>query len=341
MRRRRLSEAGEKAATRMIVEKVLAPRWRCPSLGPGDDASCVGPGQPRLLVKIDGGSIAGSRPAWMGLRCLGWQWVAAAASDLAAKAARPAVFLVSLGVPAGWSTGQLLELVEGAAEAAEAHGAWLAGGDTNADPGGGGWLDVAAVGEAAPAWGPIGMRPGAGDAVFATVGRLGLGWLALRYAAEREPPEGLRRALLEWARPLARLGFVDLASRLPGGCLSAATDTSDGLAEALGRLAEAAGGEAVLEAPPPLHPAAEEEAERLGFDPLEAALYGGQEYEVVFTAPPHCVDRVLGEAAGLGLGVALLGRLAAGGRRGWVRCCGRLLPGRGWDQFLGGTGGPV
>jgi len=329
----RLGDVGEKRLLERIVGELLAPHWRCPSLGPGDDAACASPTAPRLLVKIDGGSVAGSLAPWMSPADLGWQWVAAAASDLAAKAARPLAFVVSLGAPPEWGVEDLLGLLRGAGEAAEAHGAWLAGGDTNSAPGGGGWVDVAAVGLAAPSWGPVGLAPRPGDLVYATTGRHGLGWLALE--ALRRPglleDASVRRALVEWSRPLARLGFATAASWLPRGCVTAATDTSDGLGDALARLSRAAGVGVELEALPPLHPV----AEAVAVDPALAALMGGQEYEVVFTVSPGCQEAVEGALEAAGLEASRLGVLGDGLPAGWARLGGRRLRLAGWDQFLG------
>lgn len=337
----RLRDAGERRVVEEIL-RLLSPRWRCPSLGPGDDAACLGPGGiERLLLKIDGGAVESSWAPWMTGYELGWTWVAAAASDLAAKAARPLGFVLSIGLSPGEEESVLLDIVRGAADSAEAHGAWLLGGDTNSSPRGRGWVDVAAVGEALPAWGPLGRRPRRGDAVATTVGRYGLGWLARLLLEGRLRGERRREAAVEalrrggYTKPLARLGFARAAAELPPGCLTGGIDVSDGLADSLRLLAEAAGAAVLLDRAPSLSPSA---AAVLGEAGPEAALYGGQEYEVVFTARPDCLQEVLEALRREGVEAEPIGWVVEG-PRGAVGLRGRgWLPVAGWDGFRGWEG---
>ena len=330
----RLADIGEHRTAELLAE-LLQGMWRCPSLAPGDDASCAGPGSPHLLVKIDGGSIASNIAPWMSLRDLGWLQVAAAASDLAAKAAQPLVFLVSLGLAPETLLEELEELVSGVAEAARAHGGWLAGGDLNSCHGQGcGWVDVAAVGVARAA--PVPRQPRRGDLVYTTAGRLGLGGLVFHSLAAgtwREDMESYPRAFMDMSRPIARLGFVELAERLPRGCLTGSVDTSDGLAYSLWLLSRAAGAAVEVENAPVEREALDYASDR-GLDPLELALYGGQEFEIVFTVKPGCASIVEEEAGKAGLRIARMGRvLDMPGPRLLHR--GRTLEPRGWNNFLG------
>ncbi|BES81616.1 thiamine-phosphate kinase [Pyrodictium abyssi] len=330
----KLAEIGEHRATELLT-RLLQGQWRCRSLAPGDDASCAGPGAAHLLVKIDGGGIASNLAPWMSLGDLGWLQVAAAASDLAAKAGRPLVFLVSLGLDPEATVEELEELVRGAAEAARAHGGWLAGGDLNSCHGRGcGWVDVAAVGVARAV--PVPRRPGRGDLVYTTAGRLGLGGLVFHSLAEgtwREDIKSYPRAFREMARPLARLGFAELAERLPQGCLTGSADTSDGLAFSLWLLSRSAGAAIEVEDVPVEREAVDYASEK-SLDPMILALYGGQEFEVVFTVKPGCADLVEEEAEAIGLRVARIGRVLNHEGPGILHR-GRTLEPRGWDNFQG------
>ncbi len=328
---------GEEVLVQRLVA-FLRRRWRCRGLEPGDDAFCAGGGWlGSLVLNIDGGSLASSRWPWMGWRDVGWVWAVAAMSDLVAKAAWPLVLAASLGVEEEMASAAV-EVVEGVAEAAERHGAWLGGGDLNGCTRGcGGWIDVAALGAAAPPWGLLARRPGPGDLVYTTVGRHGVGWAAARSSElglllpSLEP-----RVAAEVARPVARLGFVELASRLPRGCLTGSADVSDGLGYTLLLLSRAAGAPLLLEKPPSLHPGVEGLLGRLGGDVVEAALEGGQEYEIVFTVRPSCARLLEEEASATGLRVERIGRLLGAGAPAVLSPEGEVLRVRRWDSVRGG-----
>jgi thiamine-monophosphate kinase len=60
---------------------------------------------------------------------------------------------------------------------------------------------------------------------------------------------------------------------------------------------------------PPVHPAAERFAEHSGLDPVELALYGGEEYELVFSFKPEERDKVQSALAGVGCGLYIIGEV--------------------------------
>ncbi len=327
----RLRDIGEKQILKKL-ERLLASQWLCNSLEPGDDAVCAGRGHSDLLVKIDGGSIASSLAPWMSYADLGWQWIVATASDLVAKAARPLVFLVSLGLSPEEPEEHLYELVEGAIEAARRHGAWLGGGDTNSSHGLG-WVDVAGLGKAVRL--PIpGRRARPGDHIYVTMGRLGLSGVVLHsllHGNWAEAKASFPEAFAEFTRPLARLKFPELYNVLGHECITASLDISDGLAEALYQLSERTRYEIVVDKLPEVS-IAFDYARLYGSDYAELLLYGGQEYEVVFTARPECTNSVEEDAKRYGLKVIRLGYVA--GRKGvHVRLGNRTIERKGWDNF--------
>ena len=67
----------------------------------------------------------------------------------------------------------------------------------------------------------------------------------------------------------------------------ACIDLSDGLGDAVHRIAAASGVGVVLEAEAlPIHPEARAWFEAAGLDPVAAALAGGEDYELAFASPP-------------------------------------------------------
>lgn len=150
-------------------------------------------------------------------------------------------------------------------------------------------MTVTALGE--PVGGRVLTRGGAraGDWVFVSgpVGAAALGLAVLeraRRAAWRFP--GLVRA---WRRPRPRL---DLAAALVGNpAVHAAIDVSDGLLQDLGHVLRASRLGADVEVERfPRHPEADGGARVTGRDPLEAALAGGEDYELVVCASPEAED---------------------------------------------------
>jgi thiamine-monophosphate kinase len=117
--------------------------------------------------------------------------------------------------------------------------------------------------------------------------------------------EAVRRAM-EQPQPRVALG---LGLR---GLASAAIDLSDGLAGDLGHVLRRSGVGAIVDVDQlPISPALARQPRALQ---LDCALAGGDDYELLFTAPPAADARVLAAAAAAGVGVRCIGRieLAAG-----------------------------
>ena len=330
-----LAAVGEEEAVKRILG-ILRAHWECPTLGPGDDASCAGPGWDRLVVKIDGYRVSSSMLPWNSLRDVGWKAVTATASDLAAKAARPLVFLASTGLSPERGLEELVELVEGLQGSAIAHGAWLGGGDTNAARSRGcEWIDVAGLGFAARKPLPITCSSGNRLLVYTTRGRIGLTGIAYHIAFHGDPEEinEWPRVLAETSRPIARTRFPLLVERLPEHCVRCASDVSDGLAYTLYRLAEESSMRITVEELP-VEREAEEYAgtRRVSLESL--VFYAGEEYEVVFAVEPSCRGLVEGEAARIGLPIGFLGVAEKNGDPLVVYRGSRVEKKR-WDQFRG------
>ncbi len=325
---RRLEEAGETNAIPLALG-VLAAGWRCRSLGPGDDAACLGGELENILFKIDGYSINSMMLPWMTLYDVGWKAVTAVASDLIAKGGKPVAFMVSLGLQPTYRVADYYQLVAGAHASARAHGAWLAGGDTNKsnDP----WIDVAGV---AVARKPIPRRPRSGDLVLMTRGRIGLMGVALDAMRRdwRSLQAKYRRVFEESRRPLARIEFLKLLENV-GECVTASTDVSDGVAFSLYQLSLSATATIRVNRLP-IEEEALEYSREYGLNPLDLALYAGEEYEIVFTVDSRCRSQLLREIESQNMAVELVGVVGEKGSIG-VMVEGKVVQVKRWDQFLG------
>ena len=188
-------------------------------------------------------------------------------SDLAAMAARPEGYLLNLALSARIDDPWLEAFAAGLAADQEEFGISLLGGDTVGTPGAL-TLTVTAFGSAASPVRRSGAAPG--DLVFVT-GPVGDGYFGLK--AVRGEMAAPRLAERYWL-PSPRFGAAEGAT--------AAADISDGLVADLGHICRASGVGAVidLEAVP-----LSAEVAALGAQARLAALTGGDDYELVFTAP--------------------------------------------------------
>jgi thiamine-monophosphate kinase len=210
-------------------------------------------------------------------------------SDLAAKGAVPRCYLLDLILPASTTEEWVADFARGLAHDQATFGVHLIGGDTNTTPGP---LTIALMALGEVGKGQI-LRRGdarADDVIFVTgtIGDAALGLAALRGAFPELGTAEVAILADRYRLPLPRVG---IGPRLIG-LASAAIDISDGLAADLGHICDVSGLDALVEASRvPLSAAARD---AIGGDRsrLEAALTGGDDYEILFTAPPEAAGRI-------------------------------------------------
>jgi thiamine-monophosphate kinase len=249
-------------------------------------------------------------------------------SDLAAKGAEPAGFLLTLALPETWTEAWLEAFAEGLSGAAAEWRCPLLGGDT-VRASGGLTLSITALGEV-PA-GCMVRRTTAqtGDlvCVSGTIGDAALG-LAVRGGAPgvartilpRGSPEDrawigalttAQRAELtdRYLHPQPRIGLASTLRNLA----SAAMDVSDGLAGDLAKMVRASGVTAVIETERvPLSGAARA---ALAAEPklLDRILTGGDDYEILCTVAPDRVEAFCAAAQDTGVSLTAIGEVVDGG----------------------------
>ena len=223
-------------------------------------------------------------PGWTDWRSLGHKALAVNLSDLAAMGATPGLATVSIGLRGTELVADLIALYEGVGALASRWNCLIAGGDIVASPAGFS-LHITAIGEALG--GRVLRRDGAepGDivAVSGTLGAAAAGLEILQL-----PPDDPRRTaatadLLVAAhlRPTPRL---DLAPILLEGGATSAMDLSDGLFGDLPKILDASDVAAqVDETAIPVAAAVRALFPDRWFD---LATRGGEDYELLFTAPP-------------------------------------------------------
>jgi thiamine-monophosphate kinase len=273
-----------------------------------DDAAVLAIGGETLVLTMDTvvegvHYLAADPPA-----DVAWKLVAVNVSDLSAKGAAPLGCLYSHALGADdWDRAFLAGL-----DAACRHFAIpLLGGDTVRMPQGAARsFSLTALGTARkdmPVPSRTAARPGDQVWVSGTIGDAGLG-LAAAQAALAGPPEHVAALLGRYRRPMPapRLGIA-LAP-----LVHAMMDVSDGLLVDTARIGEASGVALIIaaEAVPLSAPLV-----AVAGDSLEArlaAMTAGDDYELLFTAPPENAARIRDAADALGLRVTAIGTVDEG-----------------------------
>ncbi|MBI5231053.1 MAG: thiamine-phosphate kinase [Coriobacteriales bacterium] len=325
-----LSALGEFGVIERFAGKL--PAGRDVVVGLGDDGAVVRCGERDLILATD--LLVEGRhflreaidPADLGYKAL-----AVNASDIAAMGGVPDHALVSLALPADLDVDYLDRLSQGFAEACVRFGIGIAGGDTTR--GDGIVINVALTGHLEAGTAPV-TRAGAqsGDLVCVT-NDLGDsdGGLRLTLAGRADTTSTEGRALLRaHTRPLPRLA-EGLAAARHGA--SAMIDLSDGLLADLGHICAASGVGAEIDAESlPMSDALRAVAGELGYDPLESALAGGEDYELLMTVSPECVEGLQDAVEVAGSSLATIGRITSGDS---VTVIGAVATRSGWDHFAG------
>jgi thiamine-monophosphate kinase len=262
------------------------------TLGIGDDCAILRPPAGCEVLVTTDFTLEGRHfrrdlhpPESVGHRCL-----ARGLSDLAAMGATPLAAFLSLALPGTMLAGSagrdwIARFFSGLRALGDMHRVPLAGGDTSESPGGkSGFIlaDIVLVG-AAPKGDAL-RRSGAaaGDALYVT-GQLGGAAAELATLAKRQR-RILSVATTEGHPHLFPEPRLDVGESLQRRKLATACiDVSDGLSSDLAHLCRASGVCAEIEqAALPIHPL----ARKLGAAAaLHAALHGGEDYELLFTAP--------------------------------------------------------
>jgi thiamine-monophosphate kinase len=281
------------------------------ALGLTDDAAVlsVAPGC-SLVVSTDTLVEGAHFLPWDTAADIGAKGLAVAFSDIAAMGAKATSYTLSLSLPRVWESKHRERWLEDFAEELrveqQAMGVALVGGDTVATPG--------PLSLTFTVFGMIGTgrelrraaaRPGDLVYVSGTIGDGSFGLSALRGDLE-EIDQAQREALaLRFRRPTPRLA---LGAHL-SGIAHAAADVSDGLVADLSHICDASCVQATIDAA--RIPLSAPARAALGAKPARMAqiLSGGDDYELVFTAPPEAAEDIAPLAAKTDLPLTEIGRI--------------------------------
>lgn len=313
-----------------IIDEFFTPGECNPELiavGIGDDAAIINTNpDEQLVISVDTLNIGVHFPAQSSAYDVGYKALAVNLSDMAAMGAEPKWFTLALSLPSvdkAW----LNEFSQGMLSLAAEHRICLIGGDTTKGPLS---ITVQIAGTV-----PVGQglqRDGArvGDDIYVT-GSLGDAAAALAICENRiSVSNDLAASLLQKLnQPVARVDVGQMIRLRASSCI----DISDGFAADLGHILEKShvGAEIDLAKLPVSKALTEldiDNEQRQSF-----VLYGGDDYELCFTAPEEYRSDISAIAKKLSCGLSIVGKIVEGSGLFQINDHENALEMKGFDHF--------
>jgi len=330
-----LEEAGEFGLIRYIAE-LHPDKSRGVLLGIGDDAAEISFDPEMSILAAADVIVEGIHfyrehysPEQVGRKA-----VAVNLSDMAAMGGRGRFILCQTGLPPGIELEFFRRCTGGMVDYAREMDMALVGGDISATEGPL-FLAVTILGEV-PAGRTI-RRSGAspGDLLVLS-GFPGESAAGLKLLKRGDLPDNpaLRHLVRSHLEIEPRVELAGLAA--DSGVASAGIDLSDGLTSDLLHICQASGTSAELERDSiPLSAELVEGAGFLGLDPLDLALNGGEDFELLLAVSPGAAGELVGEARKIGQKLTVIGRVAEGPPRLTMVSPGgrKILGAGGFDHF--------
>ncbi len=272
--------------------------------------------------------------AYITLHQLGRKSLAVNLSDIAAMGGKALYALLSLGWPPERDLAGALEFGEGLAACGRDYGAAIIGGDTVSSPAGLA-ITLTVLGRVPKA--EMLRRSGAkaGNLVYVTgpLGESAAGLEILKRRLTLDPAlrDPLVRAHLD-PRPQLIAGRLLAREGLATACI----DLSDGVATDLMHICRLSRvGARLAAADIPISSGVRAVAQMVGRDPVELALRGGEDYQLLFTCPPEHTLRVSARFAQAGLKPpSCIGNVVAGEEVTLVtEKKEKIISGEGYDHF--------
>lgn len=293
-----------------LIEKIksrVSSKQKNVRIGIGDDCAVLNySGREYMLVTAD--SIVENEHFsldYFSPKQIGMKAVEASISDIAAKGGSPLHLMVSLFIPENASMELVDGIYDGISFSALRCGAGVIGG--NLSRSNQIIISICAIGLVDKK--NLVLRNGAkaGDLIFCT-GDFGGSGAGLELLRRRMPGKSIKRHLeprarLEIGRKIAKIGA------------NAMIDASDGLAD-IRHICEASNAGALIYADKiPISASTKKDSRKLGKSALELALYGGEDYELIFAAPKSRLGEfekigatAIGEIKGRKYGIKLVNK---------------------------------
>ncbi len=324
----RIRELGERALVD-LARRICTPGPRV-RVGIGDDAAAIDIDGDYLVATTDMLIGRVHFPSGTSAKHMGHKAVVVNLSDLAAMGAKPLGLVFSVGLPRGIEADFVRDLLKSMDASARSYGTHLVGGDLNESD------DIIISGTAfgTVPKGQLLTRSGArvGDLVAVT-GELGAATAGLKILLEQLPRRGYKKLVTASASPTARLREGRFLAE--SGYVTSAIDVTDGLAANLWQISRmskvklSVGYEKL-----PINPLVRKFAAEHGFDERDFTLFGGEDFELLFTVRKEGWSKVKRGLARRGTKASVIGEVARG--RGvylQTEQKAEKMPDRGYEHF--------
>jgi len=323
----RVSELGEWRIIEVLWSKLVKDPHEV--LGVGDDVVARRIGKGKLIVahvntltwKTD--VLPGMKP-----HSIGYKSVIMNVSDMAAKGVKPLGMLFSLGLPKDYTVEDVAEIARGWRDAAIKYGLYVWGGDISEA------TDLTVTGAiiGLAKEGQLISRKGAkaGD-LIACIGSFGLTSIAYMILLEGKETKDKRIKIKALKAAYYPKAYLKEGLRLAKtGVVTSSMDCSDGLAWSIHTLCRMNNvGAEINEVPIPSE--VWRYAEEHHLDPWDLALYGGEEYALIFTLKPEALNVI---PKGLAKKMCIMGKVTQDKKvRLVVKGRERDIEPRGWEHL--------
>ena len=290
----KLKQVGEFGLIELIKKKVFQRNKRI-LVTIGDDAAIVKSSPQKYLILTTDTLLEKVHfdLTYFSFRNLGHRALAANLSDIAAMGGLPITALVTLGLPSYVSVENVLELYSGMNILAKKFNCPISGGDITSSPKDL-FITITVLGEVEKNYLTLRSKAKAGDVICVTgeLGEVHAGLELLQIAKKDKRIKFPKNLVQKHLTPQPRIFEArEIIKRLKPNSM---IDISDGLASEVGHIAKASKlGAVIYESEIPLSPKARKAGMILNKNPLVWALYGGEEYELLFTIPKSKIDKLI------------------------------------------------
>lgn len=289
-----LKKVGEFGLIELIKKKVYSRNNRI-LISIGDDAAIVKSSSGKYLILTTDTLLENVHfdLSYFSFRQLGQRALTANLSDIAAMGGLPVTALVTLGLPSYVGVENVLELYSGMNLLAKKFNCPISGGDVTSSPKGL-FITITVLGEVEKNFLTLRSKAKAGDLICVTgeLGEVQAGLELLQKAKKNKRIKFSGSLVRKHLTPQPKIFEArEIIKRLiPNSMI----DISDGLASEVGHIAKASKlGAVIYESEIPLSPEAKQVGKILNKNPLLWGLYGGEEYELLFTIPKSIIKKLI------------------------------------------------